>query len=99
MLLTPGECLVLKVVRGLIEKPPNADDIDYDDEGTPWVKVPAQVVSDRLLTEFNLSYSEARTRKSLSGLVSKGHLLRTSRIGEHKWRATYFYRLPTGEGA
>ena len=67
MLLTPGECQVLKAIRVLIEEPANADDIDYDDEGTPWVKVPEQAVSDRLLTEVNLSYSEARTIKSLNG--------------------------------
>ena len=56
-----------------------------------------------LKKQIPLSIDESRllanTRKSLNGLVSKGHLLRTSRIGEHKWRATYFYRLPTGEGA
>ena len=98
MSLTPGECVVLKVVQGLIENPPDADHTDYDAAGTPWVKVSAQAVSNLLLTEFNLSYSEARTRKSLNGLVSKGHLLRTSRIGTHKWRASYFYRLPAGRG-
>ena len=94
MALNAGEVLVLKVVQALIENPPHDDDTDYDDAGTPWVKVPAKAVSDLLLTEFNLSYSEARTRRSLNGLVTKGHLLRTSRIGDHKWRATYFYRLP-----
>jgi len=83
-----------QVVRALIENPPHDYDTDYDDAGTPWVKVPAKAVSDLLLTEFNLSYSEARTRRSLNGLVTKGHLLRTSRIGDHKWVRTYFYGLP-----
>jgi hypothetical protein len=99
MSITPGEAVVLRVVRRLVENPQTADDVDKDDNGLQWVKVPAQKVSDLLLAEFNLSYSEARTRRSLNGLVTKGYLLRTSRIGEHKWRATYFYRLPAGESA
>ena len=96
--MTPGECVVLKVVRGLIENPPHTDYIDYDSTGTPWVKVPAQAVSDLLLSESNLAYSEARTRRSLNGLVSKGYLLREQHIGDHKWSASYFYRLPVAEG-
>jgi hypothetical protein len=96
--MTPGECVVLRVVRGLIENPPSNDFIDYDNDGTPWVKVPAKAVSDLLLTEANLSYSEERTRKSLNGLVSKGYLLREQHIGDHKWSASYFYRMPAGDG-
>lgn len=91
-LLTPGESLVLDVVRGLIEKPPSADFIDFDDVGTPWVKVPAQMVSDLLLEQFGASYSVKSTRTALNGLIGKGYLLRVQRIGDHRWRGSYFYR-------
>jgi len=82
----------------LIENPPHTDYIDYDATGTPWVKVPANAVTDILLNDFNLDYSEPRTRRSLNGLVTKGYLLREQRIGYHKWSASYFYRLPADEG-
>lgn len=98
MSLTAGEYLTLKVTQRLIEKPPHTDYIDYDDAGTPWVKAPAQLVSDLLLEWFNASYSVKSTGKALNGLVTKGYLVRTQRIGDHKWRASYFYRLPAGEG-
>ena len=98
MLLTPGESLVLEVACELIENPPLADYIDYDDAGIPWVKLPAQTVSDLLLERFGASYSVKSTRRALDGLVTKGYLLREQRIGDHKWNAAYFYRLPAGKG-
>lgn len=98
MSLTPSEYLVLEVVRELIKNPPNTGNIDYDDYGTPWLKVPAKSISDLLLSESNLTYSEKRTSRTLKSLVSKGYLLRVRRIGEHKWNASYFYRLPKSEG-
>lgn len=92
--MTPGESLVLEVVRGLVENPPSTDFVDYDDAGTPWVKVPAQMVSELLLEQFGASYSIKSTRTAFNGLVSKGYLLRVQRIGDHMWRGSYFYRLP-----
>jgi len=92
--VTPAEALVRQVIYEWIGNPSNDDGIDYDDKGKEWVKVPAKAISDRLLTEFMVSFSEKRVRNALDGLVKKGHLLRTSRIGDHKWSASYFYRLP-----
>ncbi len=92
--VTPGEALVREVIYEWIDNPPNDDDIDYDDKGKAWVKVPAKAISDLLLSQFMVSFSERRVRSALDGLVKKGHLLRASRIGIHKWSASYFYRLP-----
>lgn len=95
--LTPGEALVRQLVSEWVENPPVSDDIDYDDDGTPWVKVPAQEISDLMLERHNLAFSVRRTRTALNGLVEKGHLLRTRRIGDHKWAGVYFYRLPVSQ--
>jgi hypothetical protein len=94
--LNAGECLVLEIVTEWIQNPPRDEEgsIDYDEEGTEWVVIPAQAISDRLLERHNLTYSVRRTRTALNGLVTKGHLQRTSHIGEFKWRSTYLYRLP-----
>jgi hypothetical protein len=92
--LTPAEILVKELVAEWIQNPPTPDAIDYDDAGTPWVKLPAQSVSDLLLERHNLAFSVRRTRTALNGLVEKGQLLRTNRIGDHKWIGVYFYRMP-----
>ncbi len=94
MTLTPDELLVLEVVMKLVKNPPTAEDIEWDDSGQRWVRIPAQAVSDLLLTGKNLSYSVVRTRKLLKGLVLKGFLLRVQRLGELKYLASYLYRLP-----
>ena len=96
MSLNPGEALVLKLVREFIDNPPSQDDVENDD-GKEWVKVPAKELSILLLERFNVSFSEKRTRTALNGLVQKDYLLRTQRIGDHKWRGSYFYRLPADE--
>ena len=91
--ITPGEALVLELAQELIDNPPFIVDIDYDNDGNRWVKIPALAISELLLSRFMVSYSAKRTRTVLSGLVAKGFLLRTQHIGEHKWVASYFYRL------
>ncbi len=58
------------------------------------MKVPAQAISDLFFERHNLTYSVRRTRTALNGLVEKGHLLRTNRIGDNKWVEVYFYRMP-----
>jgi len=92
--LTPTESLVLEVVVGLVEKPPNAEDIEWDDSGERWVRIPAQAVCDLLLSQFLVSCSTKTTLRALKGLVDKGRLLRVQRLGEWKYLAAYFYRLP-----
>lgn len=92
--LEPGEALVLGLVHELVRNPLSHEDIERDDNQVQWVKVPAQSISDLLLSRHMLAFSVRRTRTALNGLVQKGYLLRTQRIGDHKWRGTYFYRLP-----
>lgn len=94
MSVKPGELVVLEVVREWVTKPPGDIDIEKDDSGVPWVRITAKAISETLLTQFNLLYSERRTRTALNGLVEKGRLLRTQRIGDYKWSGAYFYRLP-----
>ncbi len=94
----------MKLVTEWIENPPPAEEmnyevlaIDYDDKGTPWVKISAQVISDLMLERYNVAFSERRNRTALNGLVEKGYLLRTQHIGVRKWSRVYFYRLPVAQ--
>ena len=94
MSLTPTESLVLEVVVGLVEKPPNAEDIEWDDSGERWVRIPAQAVCDLLLSQLFTSCTVTKSLAALKGLVDKGYLLRVQRLGEWKYLASYLYRLP-----
>jgi hypothetical protein len=95
--LNAGQAIVLDLVRKFINNPPSADDIYYDDEGTPWVRVPAQVISDQMLEQYHVAFSVRRTRSALNRVVEKGHLVRTQHVGSHKWSTVYFYRLPVAQ--
>ena len=92
--LQPGEALMLGLVHELIRHPPSHEDIDHDDNNAPWLKIPAQSISHLLLSRYMLAFSVRQARTGLNGLVEKGFLLRTQRIGSNKGRSTYFYRLP-----